>query len=125
MAPSDPGPAMKLGLLSLVGLTLLVCCGAAALPLVVRDSQPRSRPQPPIAPLQELWVVQAPADRWFLAGTPIDRAELGRRLRRAGSETRVHFLPSASLPLGEVSASLAWLRQQGAAGVQLAMPPRS
>jgi hypothetical protein len=36
----------------------------------------------------------------------------------------VQFLPSAALPLGEVSASLAWLRRQGSVAVQLALPPR-
>jgi hypothetical protein len=114
---------MNLSLLSLVGLTLLLCGGVAAVPTVVRQGEPRSRPQPPGPPLQELWIVQAPGDRWFLAGRPIRRADLGRSLRRAG-EARVQFLPSAALPLGEVSTSLAWLRSQGSLAVQLALPPR-
>lgn len=115
---------MNLSLLSLVGLTLLVCGSVASLPLLVRDSQPRSRPQPSTVPLQELWIVQAPGDRWFLAGRPISRVELGRRLQRSSPDARVQFLPSGALALGEVSASLGWLRRQGAAPVQLALPPR-
>lgn len=114
---------MNLTLLSLTGLTLLLCGWVATVPLLVRDNQPRSRPRPPGLPLQELWIVQAPADRWFLAGKPIHRAELGRRLQRVGAETRVQYLPSAALPISEVSGSLAWLRGQGRATVLLALPP--
>jgi hypothetical protein len=114
---------VNLSLLSLMGLTLLLCGGVAALPQLARPSDPRSRPQPVGTPLQELWIVQAPDDRWFLAGRPISRADLGRSLQRAG-QARVQFLPSAALPLGEVSASLAWLRRQGSVAVQLALPPR-
>ena len=114
---------MNLSLLSLVGLTLLLCGGVASLPQLVREQEPRSRPQPLTAPLEELWIVQAPSDRWFLAGRPISRSELSRRLQRAGAQARVQFLPSAALPLGDVSDSLAWLRRQGPATVQLALPP--
>jgi len=113
-----------LSLLSLLGLTLLLCGGVAWLPELLRDSRPRSRPLPQLAPLQELWIVQAPADRWFLAGEPIARRDLEQRLRRSGDQVRVHFLPSAALPLGEVSASLAWLRSRGSSPVQLELPPR-
>ena len=115
---------MNLTLLSLVGLTLLLCGGVASVPQLVREREPRSRPQPLSVPLQELWIVQAPGDRWFLAGSPISRADLGQRLQRAGAEARVQFLPSAALTLGEVSGSLAWLRGQGQTPVQLALPPR-
>ena len=114
---------MNLSLLSLVGLTLLLCGGVASVPQLVRHSEPRSRSQPLGTPLQELWIVQAPGDRWFLAGSPISRADLGRSLQRA-DKARVQFLPSAALPLGEVSASLSWLRRQGSVAVQLALPPR-
>lgn len=113
---------MNLSLLSVVGLTLLLCGGVASVPQLARQSDPRSRPQLAGAPLQELWIVQAPGDRWFLAGSPISRADLGRSLRRA-EKARVQFLPSAALPIGEVSTSLAWLRRQGSVAVQLALPP--
>ena len=115
---------MSHSLLSLVIVNLLLCGGVAAVPQLVRDIEPRSRPQPLNAPMQELWIVQAPTGRWFLAGQPISRAELGRRLQRAGEAAQVQFLPSAALPLGDVSASLAWLRRQGKAPVLLALPPR-
>jgi len=115
---------MTHSLLSLVVVTLLLCGGVAAVPQLVRDVQPRSSPEPLNAPLQELWIVQASDDRWFLAGSQISRAELGRRLQRAGADAQVQFLPSAALPLGEVSASLAWLRRQGKTPVLLALPPR-
>lgn len=120
-SPTVLGPHV---LLSLVGFTLLLSGFVATLPEVVRDLRPRNRVLAPLEPLQEVWIVQAPGDRWYLAGHPIDRNALARRLHQGGDHARLHFLPSAALPLGEVSASLRWLRRQGTAPVQLELPPR-
>lgn len=111
-------------LLSLVGLTLLLCGGIASVPEVMRDLRPRTRVQEALAPVQDIWIVQALADRWYVGGQAIERDALARRLHRLGEGGRLRYLPSAALSLGEVSASLRWLRRQGNAPVQLELPPR-
>lgn len=109
---------------ALVALTLLVCGAVAAVPAVVVERHPRQRPLPPLLVGAEvLRVVQAPAQRWFLNGAPIDRAVLAQRLSRRPGQRQVRFLPSAALPLATVAESLQWLRQHTAGPVSLELPP--
>ena len=114
---------MSLALQSLVGLTLLVCAGVAAVPLLVDAPEPRPDPgvSPGVAPA--LRVVEAPGGRWYLNGEPIGRESLASLLRDAPTPQPVQFLPSAALGVGEVAASLRWLRRNGRGGALLALPP--
>ena len=110
---------MNLALLSLLSLTLLLCGAVASLPAVTRRVEPRSTA--PAAAVQNLWVVQGADQRWYLSGAPIERAELGARLQRRRGGELVRFLPSSALTLAQVTASLSWLRRQGAGAVLLEM----
>jgi len=114
---------MSLALQSLVGLTLLVCTGVAAVPLLLGAQEPRPDPGIPIGLGQTLRVVEAPGGRWYLNGEPIGRDALASLLRDASSPQLVQFLPSAALGVGEVAASLRWLRRNGRGGALLALPP--
>ena len=114
---------MSLALSALTAMTLLLCGAVAALPLL-RELEPRTRALPTSAVLERIWIVRSGGDRWYLAGRPISRSDLGRRLQRADRQARIHLLPSSSLTLGEVSQALAWLRLQGPAAVQLELPPQ-
>lgn len=109
---------------TLVALTLLVSGAVAAVPAVVVERHPRQRALPPLPPQAEvLRVVQAPAERWFLNGAPIERGVLAQRLARRPGRRQVRFLPSAALPIATVAASLRWLRQQSVGPVSLELPP--
>ena len=115
---------MSQSLPALVALTLLVTGAVAAVPAVVVERPPRQRPLPPLpARAEVLRVVQAPAQRWFLNGAPIDRAVLAQRLARRPGRRQVRFLPSAALPMATVAASLRWLRQHTAGPVSVELPP--
>ena len=115
---------MSLALSCLVGLTLLVGGVTAALPLVVREREPRQRSQVALpAGAERLRLVQAPGDRWFLNGTPISRQALAERLQGGGAARELRYLPSAALPMGTVKASLDWLRQLGESAVLLELLP--
>jgi len=108
---------------SLVALTLLVCGAVASLPLVVTRTLPKSQPPLAASPLSSHhWIVEAPGDRWFVDGDPISRADLANRLRLDGEQGLQHFLPSASLSMGEVKRSLQWLRSLSPNPVLLALP---
>jgi hypothetical protein len=108
---------------SLVALTLMVCGAVASLPLLVTKTVPKS--QPPFA-AENLgsphWIVEAPGDRWFVDGDPISRSDLAHRLRLDGEQGLQHFLPSASLSMGEVKRSLQWLRSLSPHPVLLDLP---
>ncbi|MCX5969368.1 MAG: hypothetical protein NTV57_17425 [Cyanobacteria bacterium] len=114
---------MSLALQCLVGLTLLVCGAVAALPELARDRIPRSRALQSSHGGASLWLVQAPAQRWYLAGQPIETGRLAALLRHQGGRAAVHYLPSAALPIGEISSSLRWLRSLGSGPVLLELPP--
>jgi hypothetical protein len=112
-------------MLSLTALTLLICGAVAGLPAIVRPSMlrsvPRSVPQASGSMDRELWVVQAPGERWFLNGAAISRDQLATRLRRSGSSDHIHHLPSAALSMAEIHRGMQWLRQ-GGASVALELP---
>ena len=115
---------MNLCLLSLVALTLLICGGVASVPEIALARLPRSQPAGDGQRREDLWIVQAPGQRWFLAGQPISRTALQAAVRRSRGRSHLHLLPSAALPIGEIGASLDWLRSQGAGPVHLQLPPR-
>ncbi|MCX5954168.1 MAG: hypothetical protein NTZ40_11905 [Cyanobacteria bacterium] len=111
---------------SLVALTLLVCGAVASLPLVVTRTVPKSQPPLTAEPLgNPHWIVEAPGDRWFVDGAPISRLDLANRLRLDADQGLQHFLPSASLSMGEVKRSLQWLRSLSPHPVLLDLPERS
>jgi|688.fasta_scaffold169550_2 hypothetical protein len=108
---------------SLVALTLLVCGAVASLPLLVTRTVPKSQPPLAASPLvTHHWIVEAPGDRWFVDGDPISRLDLANRLRLDGEQRLQHFLPSASLSMGEVKRSLQWLRSLSPNPVLLNLP---
>ena len=113
---------MSYALASLVGVTLLVCGSVAALADLARERQPRLRPQGGMALTGAVWIVQAPADRWFVNGEPVSRHRLPGLLASQPASTEIRFLPAATLPLGEVSRSLAHLRSISPRPVGLALP---
>jgi hypothetical protein len=115
---------MTLALPCLVALTLLLCGVVAAVPEVVSTRSPRQRPQA-AAPLEaeRLRIVQGPEDRWYVNGAGLSRAALGERLGRGAVPREVRYLPSASLPMATVAASLRWLRERSDGPVMLELPP--
>lgn len=119
---------MTLALQCLVGLTLLVAGAVAAVPDLWHDRTPSHRPMGGGAGAAPLWVVQGPADRWYVNGEPMSRSGIAALLRGAapeeGGSREVRFLPSAALSLGEVSGSLAWLRNLNGGPVVLGLPHR-
>jgi hypothetical protein len=117
---------MSLALSCLVALTLLVGGVTATLPDVVRERKPRQRPRTPLPAGAELVrLVQAPGDRWFINGEPIGHQALAERLRSRPAARELRYLPSAALPMGTVSSSLAWLRRLGEQTVVLELLPPS
>ena len=115
---------MNLSLLSLMALTLLVCGAVASVPEIAISRPPRSQPPADARHREDLWIVQAPGDRWYLAGRSISREALQRAVRRSRGRARLHLLASATLPVGEIAASLDWLRFQAGTPVHLQLPPR-
>lgn len=114
---------MSLALQSLVALTLLVAAAVASLPLLLGGPAPRPDPGAPSLQAEPLRIVEAPGGRWYLRGDPISRAALTTLLHDSRPERLVQYLPSAALSMGEVSASLRWLRRINAPGAVLALPP--
>lgn len=113
---------MSLALQSLVALTLLVCAGVASLPLITGAAAPRPDPGMPPGSAAAVRVVEAPGGRWYLDGEPIAAAALASLLGSATPPRPVEFLPSAALGVGEVAASLRWLRRVGDGGAVLVLP---
>jgi len=116
---------MSLALQSLVVLTLLVCAGVASLPLITGAAAPRPDPGMPPGSAPALRVVEAPGGRWYLDGEPIARTALASLLGSATPPRPVEFLPSAALGVGDVAASLRWLRRVGDGGAVLVLPSRA
>jgi hypothetical protein len=114
---------MSLALQCLVGLTLLVCGVVAALPEIARERIPRSRPLLSSDRGTSLWLVEAPGKRWYLGGQAIDTLRHAALLRHQGGKVAVRYLPSAALPIGDISTSLRWLRSLGSGPVLLELPP--
>lgn len=115
---------MNHALSCLVGLTMLIGGVTAAVPVVLREREPRQRTMPALpAGVERLRLVQAPGDRWFLNGEPIGRPALAERLQRSRSAKELRYLPSAALPMGTVTSSLGWLRQLGDHAVLLELLP--
>ncbi|MEI8251374.1 MAG: hypothetical protein WCF98_09420 [Synechococcus sp. ELA057] len=112
---------MNTPLLALTALTLVVCGGVAWLPAVIRPVLPRALTLPPANGARELWVVQAPQERWFLNGRAVSGRQLLSQLQRGGRGSRIHLLPSAALSVEEVHQGLRRLRQGGAT-VDLELP---
>ncbi len=115
---------MTYALAALVGLTLLLCGSVAALADLARERQPRLRPQGGAALTGALWIVQAPEDRWFVNGEPVSRGRLPGLLASQPETIEIRFLPAATLPLGQVSRSLARLRAISPRPVVLALPEK-
>ncbi len=114
---------MSNALASLVALTLLVCGAVASLPVLVTRTIPNSQPPLSEQPLgSPHWIVEAPDDRWFVDGDPISRVDLANRLSQDGDQGLQHFLPSASLSMGQVKRSLQWLRSLSRHPVLLDLP---
>ena len=115
---------VSLALSCLVGLTVLIGGITAAVPVVLHEREPQQRNRGAL-PLEaeRLRLVQAPGDRWFLNGEPIARSALAERLQRTATARELRFLPSAALPMGTVTDSLAWLRQLGDHTVMLELLP--
>lgn len=115
---------MSLALPCLVGLTLLVCGVVAAVPAIVVERTPRPRPfSPGSAGAERLRIVQGPGDRWYANGASLSRTALTARLAQGGAGREVRYLPSAALPVAEVTGSLRWLRQRNRGPVLLELPP--
>ncbi len=111
-------------LLALTGLTLLVLTASAGLPELLGHPQPRARTLPASSRGPSLLVVRSASGDWYLGGQPISATRLARQLGAVvgSSGTVVRFLPSAALPTGRVSQSLAWLRRQGPSTVLVELP---
>ena len=111
-------------LLPLVGSTLVVCTATAALPaLLLSQRLPREQPLPPAVVPSEQVVARGPAGRWYLNQQPISPERLARLLAEAGDDGgKVVLVVSRTLSLGEVSDSLAWLRQVSPGPVRLHPP---
>jgi hypothetical protein len=116
---------MTYALASLVGLTLLLCGSVAALADLARERQPRLRPQGGEALSGALWIVQAAEDRWFVNGEPVSRGRLPGLLASQPASAEIRFLPAGTLPLGQVSRSLAQLRALSPRPVVLALPGKA
>lgn len=110
----------------LLATTLVVLTAVAGLPaLLLASVEPRSRPpqQGPLAGAA-LLLVRSGRGTWFLNSQPIAERPLAQLLRRqrGAPATELRFQPSAALPAGAVSSSLAWLRQQSGRPVALELP---
>ena len=114
---------MSLALQSLVGLTLLLCGAVAVLPEIARERLPRPRPLASVQGAAALWLVQAPGQRWYLGGQAIESGRLASLVRRQAGPVALHYLPSAALPMGEITRSLRWLRSLGSGPVLIELPP--
>jgi len=114
---------MSLALQSLVALTLLVSGVVATLPLLLAGNGARPDPGAPGSDLAALRVVESPGDRWSLRGEPIPRRSLETLLGSSRPQRLVEYLPSASLGIARVSASLRWLRRINPGGAVIALPP--
>lgn len=115
---------MNLALSCLAGLTVLIGGITAAVPVMLREREPQQRNRAALpAEAERLRLVQAPGDRWFLNGEPIGRSTLAERLQRSPRAKELRYLPSAALPMGTVTSSLAWLRQHGDHAVLLELLP--
>ncbi|MEI6030806.1 MAG: hypothetical protein WCQ20_06515 [Synechococcaceae cyanobacterium ELA739] len=114
---------MSLAIQSMVGLTLLICGAVAALPEIAHERLPRSQPLARVQGGAALWLVQAPGQRWYLAGQAIESARLASLVRRQAGPVALHYLPSSALPIGEISRSLAWLRGLKSGPVLIELPP--
>lgn len=113
---------MTFALPCLVALTLLVCGATAVVPTAIRERLPRPQPLRPGDGGSSLWLVQAPPQRWFLAGRAIDRSDLESLLRRDRPGGTLHYLPSSRLDMAEVAGSLRWLRSLSRDRVVLELP---
>jgi hypothetical protein len=115
---------MTLAHQTLLMLVLLISGSVAVMPFALREFRPQ--PSPPLragSAVHGLWIVQTPRGRWLINGTPTPTADLQSVFRRRPRLQRVHYLPSDSLPMGEVSRSLRQLRQLAPASVVLELSP--
>lgn len=113
-------------LFALTGLTLVLLTAVATVPELLRVNEPRVN-LPPAQETRPPWVVvRSGAGSWFLNGSPIQAVALVSHLKAAPPGGTVRFLASSALATGEVSRSLAWLRQQSRQPVllELAWNPR-
>lgn len=99
---------------------LLLLTVVAALPVLLAGSpEPQPLRQPQGGAKTALVLVRSGSGQWYADGTAVDAATLRRRLQARAGRFQISFLPSPALAAGEVTASLAWLRQVSASPVQL------
>ncbi len=102
---------MTLRLLAITGLNLIVLTAVAALPVALRQPEPRHRAAAPQG-LQPPWfLVRAASGSWYLDGSAISEVALLAQLRGATNPGGVRFLPSDARSTRQVSNDLAWLRR--------------
>ncbi|MCP9846846.1 hypothetical protein KBY86_08105 [Synechococcus sp. Lug-A] len=102
---------MTFRLLALTGLNLIALTAVAALPVVLRQPEPRHRATASQG-LQPHWfLVRAASGSWYLDGAAISEVALVAQLRSATNPEGVRFLPSDARSSRQVSSDLAWLRR--------------
>lgn len=107
----------------LVAITLLLAGAVAGLPEIWREATPRQRDLPAAITGHSRWIVVAPGQRWYLDGQAVSRGRLAAILSGPRQEGEVRLLPASTLPIGEVSEALAWLRSLSPRPVLLQLPP--
>ncbi|MCP9848559.1 hypothetical protein [Cyanobium sp. Morenito 9A2] len=117
---------MTTPLFALTALTVVLLTAVATVPELLRLKDPRVTLAPPQESRAPWVVVRAGGGSWFLNGSPIGAVALAAQLKSAPPEGSVRLLVSSALATGEVSRSLAWLRQQSRQPVllELAQGPR-
>lgn len=117
---------MTLAFQSLIMMVLLVTGTVALLPVVLRDSVPRSTPSPRSGLRQPaMRIVETPGGQWYVNGALVPRGQLARLLRGQGGRAAAAYLPSDALPLGRVARSLHWLRSLAPGSVLLDLAPEA
>ncbi len=102
---------MTFRILSITGLHLIALSAVAALPVALRQPEPRHHAAAPQG-LQPAWfLVRAASGSWYLDGAAINEAALMAQLRATTNQGGVRFLPSDARSSSQVSSDLAWLRR--------------
>ncbi|MCP9883559.1 hypothetical protein KBY97_00260 [Synechococcus sp. ATX 2A4] len=102
---------MTFRILAITALNLIALSAVAALPVALRQPEPRHRAVAPQG-LQPAWfLVRAASGSWYLNGAAINEGALMAQLRATSNQGGVRFLPSDARSSAQVSSDLAWLRR--------------
>ena len=123
--PSHRPNPMTLAFQSMMMAVLVVCGAVAAIPSLLRPSEPRL-PPPLHVGLQQpgLWLVENSKGQWFVNGGPSAKSHIVSMVEKQARRQVIHYLPSDALPLERVGSSLRWLRSIAPNSVVLELSPQ-